>query len=396
MVGDRKLVSDTHYGRWRNRCLTPIFLLLAVALSPLAGDLAGAQPPPTLAQAQREAATATRRSERLESLAQRATGEAARANAAAAALAARIEAAEADITAAQARVALTERLRSEQRARLAARQGSLIRLTAALQTMARRPAALALIQPGSLDEVVHVRALLASSLPAIRARTAGVRAEMARGDALRRQAEAAIVQLRSSRLDLQRRRAALAQFEQSQRARSATLMQSALYQSDRALAFGEEARQLAARAGTRDFQARLSRRLARLPGAILRPGGAPLKPRPPYYLLPVEGRLVTGTGEISDAGVHARGLTFAVPEAARVIAPRSGRILYAGRFRGYGEIVIIDHGGGWTTTLTNLAGVAVRRGDSVRSRQPLARTAGGEITVELRRNGRPFPITLLL
>jgi len=103
--------------------------------------------------------------------------------------------------------------------------------------------------------------------------------------------------------------------------------------------------------------------------------------RPPYYLLPVEGRLLTGTGEISDSGVHARGLTFATAAGARAVAPRSGRIAYAAPHRGYGEVVIIDHGGGWTTTLTNLTGLAVRRGDQVRARQPLGRAGAGQVTV---------------
>lgn len=370
-------------------------MILALLLV-IGGDLAVAQAPPTLAQARQEAAIAKRRSDLLERQAQQATGEAARANAAAAALAGRIESAEADITAAQARIALIEQLSAEQRARLAASQGSLIRLTAALQTMARRPPALALVQPGSLDEVVHVRALLASSLPAIRARTAGVRSEMARGEALRRQAAEALVQLGAGRRDLQQRRVALARFEQEQRRRSASLMQSALRESDRALAFGEEAREIAALAGTRAFQASLERRLSELPGPALRPGTAPGRARPSYYVLPVEGRLLTGTGEISDAGVHARGLTFAVSAGAGAVAPRAGRIAYAAPYRGYGQVVIIDHGGGWTTTMTNLAGLAVRRGDRVSARQPLGRTGAGEVTVELRKDGRPFPITLLL
>lgn len=388
-----KWVSDTKHRRRENRCLTPIFAAAALIL---ASGLATAQAPPTLAEAQKEAAVAKKRSELLEGQARRATGEAARANAAAAALAARIEAAEADITAAQARIALVERLSAAQRARLAASQGSLIRLTAALQTMARRPPALALVQPGSLGEVVHVRALLASSLPAIRARTAGVRAEIERGERLRRQAGAAVVELDSSRRDLQGRRLALARFELEQRRRSASLMQSALRESDRALAFGEKARELAALAGTRAFQARLTRRLSELPGPALRPGAAPGPRRPLYYVLPVEGRLLTGTGEISDAGVHARGLTFATAIGARAVAPRSGRVAFAAPHRGYGEVVIIDHGGGWTTTMTHLAALAVRRGDRVKAGQPLGRTGAGEVTVELRKDGRPFPITLLL
>ena len=374
------------------RGILPLLLLTAL----LAGDLAGAQAPPTLAEAQREAAAARRRSELLERQARRATGEAARANAAAAALAARIEAAEADITAAEARIALIERLSAGQRARLAAGQGSLIRLTAALQTMARRPPALALVRPGSLDEVVHVRALLASSLPVIRARTAGVRAEMARGEALRRRAAEAVVQLRASRQDLQQRRLALARFEQSQRSRSASLMQSAVRESDRALAFGEEARDLAALAGTRAFQARLVRSLAELPGPAPRPGPPAAAPPPARYRLPVEGRLVTGTGEISDAGIHARGLTFAVRPGIEAVAPRAGRVAHAGRVRGYGEVVIVDHGGGWTTTVTDLTALAVRRGDRVAAGRTLGRTEGGEIQVELRKDGRPVPITPLL
>lgn len=369
---------------------------LVTLLALLAGGIALAQQPPTLAEAKREAAAARQRSDLLERQARQATGEAARANAAAAALAARIEAAEADITAAQARIALIERLSAEQRARLAAGQGSLIRLTAALQTMARRPPALALIQPGQLDEVVHVRALLASSLPAIRARTAGVRAEMARGEALRRRAAEAVAQLGSGRRDLQQRRLALARFEQEKRRRSANLMQSAVQESDRALAFGEEARDLAALAGTRAFQARLARRLAELPGPAPRPGDRAAALPPARYLLPVEGRLVTGTGEISEAGVHARGLTFATGAGAPAVAPRPGRIVHAGPVRGYGEVVIVDHGGGWTTTITDLADLAVTRGDRVRARQPLGRTAGGEVNVELRKDGRPVPITSFL
>jgi murein hydrolase activator len=376
------------------RLILPTLLIALLAGGWAAAQEAGA---PSLADAQREAAAARQRSDRLEGQARRATGEAARANAAAAALAARIEAAEADITAAQSRIALIERLSVAQRARLAAGQGSLIRLTAALQTMARRPPALALVQPGSLDEVVHVRALLASSLPAIRARTAGVRSEMARGQKLRRQAAEAVVQLSASRRDLQQRRLALARFERDRRSRSATLMQSAVQESDRALAFGEEARDLAALAGTRAFQAGLARRLAGLPGPAPRPGESrPAEAPPVRYFLPVEGRLVTGTGEISDAGVHARGLTFDAAAGTRAVAPRAGRIAFAGPLRGYGQVVIIDHGGGWTTTVTDLTGLAVRRGAQVQALQPLGRTAAGEVNVELRKDGRPVPIASLL
>jgi septal ring factor EnvC (AmiA/AmiB activator) len=177
-------------------------------------------------------------------------------------------------------------------------------------------------------------------------------------------------------------------------------MASAVSESDRALALGEEARELAALAGTRAFQDQLRRRLSTLRGPSLRPGTQPRQEisAGPVYILPVAGRLVTGMGELSDAGVHARGITLATAPGAQVAAPAAGRVVHARSLRGYGEIVIIDHGGGWTSTITNLASLAVRLGERVSPRQTLGRAGAAEprVTVELRRNGKPFPIAPLV
>ena len=107
---------------------------------------------------------------------------------------------------------------------------------------------------------------------------------------------------------------------------------------------------------------------------------------------------MTGVGEISDAGVHARGLTFATASGAPVVAPAGGRIVYAAPFRSYGHIVIIDHGRGWSSVITDLASIEVRRGAIVRRGAPLGRAEEREpqVTVELRREGRPVPIAQLI
>ncbi len=354
-----------------------------------------------LAAAKREAAEATARWQQLERRAAAATNEAAKARAAAAAVAARIQAAEADLTAAETRIRIIEGMRAEQRARLAERQAPVVRLTAALQTMARRPPALALVQPGSVHDVVHVRSLLASTLPIIRERTAGLRREIQEGNRLRQQAELARASLRQGQQELKKQRLALARLEERQRARSAELASSALTESDRALSFSEEARDLAELMGTREFQARIRQSLAGLPGPRLRPGTQIGRARgsvPLPYILPVEGEILSGMGEISDAGVHARGLTFATAPSAEVIAPRAGRVVYAGRFRGYDTIVIIEHGAGWTSVITDLAEAQVAVGQTVRMGDVIGRAGSRDprISVELRRNGRPSPIAPLL
>lgn len=352
-----------------------------------------------LQKARAEAQQATQRYQQLQSASQRATNEADRARMAAEALAAQIEAAEADLTASERRIAMIAALQGEQRARLAERQGPVIRLTAALQTMTRRPAALALVQPGTVRDAIHVRSLLAATMPEIRRRTAVLRGEVERGNSLRRQSEQARAAVITSRTALGERRTALAEFETRQRGRSQELAGLAVTESDRALVLGEEAQALAGQVGTRQSEAALAAALAQLPGPAPRPaGGADASAETIPYSLPVEGRLLTGVGEISAGGVHSRGLTIETAAEAPVVAPAAGRILFAGAFRRYENVVIIDHGNGWLSVITNLAALEVAQGAAVLRGQPLGRTGSGNprVSVELRRNGRPMPFAQFL
>ncbi|MGQ0661330.1 murein hydrolase activator EnvC family protein [Sphingosinicella sp.] len=352
-----------------------------------------------LGEARKEADAANARSQELERQARAATSAAARARAEGEALASRIEAAEADLTAAERRIAIIARLQEAQQARLAARQGPLVRLVAALQTMARRPPALALVQPGSVQDTVRVRALLAATLPEIRRRTAALRTEVNYADALRARADQAQGALRAGREALAARRTALAAFESDQRSRSSTLAGLSLTEGDRALALGEEARAMAQTIDRGAEDARRANDLGSLSGPSPRPGseGEPARPRLPY-VMPVRGRLLTGVGEISDSGVHSRGLTLATPGGAQAVAPANGRIVYAAPFRAYGNVLIIDHGRGWTTVITGLATLDVTRGATVARGAPLGRAAANapRVTVELRHGGRPVPLAQLL
>lgn len=352
-----------------------------------------------LQQARTEAQRATQRFRELEAAAQRATSDAERARIASEALAAQLEAAEADLTASERRIAMIAALQSEQRARLAEQQGPVIRLTAALQTMTRRPAALALVQPGTVRDAVHVRSLLAATMPEIRRRTAVLRAEVVRSSDLRRQSEQARAAVAASRSALRERRAALAAFETRQRSRSQQLAGLALSESDRALVLGEEAQALASQIGSRQDAAALTAALAQLPGPAPRPAGAAYAPVDSLpYSLAVEGRLVTGVGEISEGGVHSRGLTIETAAEAPAIAPAAGRVIFAAPFRRYENVVIIDHGNGWQSVITNLAVLEVAQGAAVQRGQRLGRTGAGSprVTLELRRNGRPVPFAQFL
>lgn len=392
--------------------LLAMLLLFSAVLAPFALAQAGGSgtEAEALEEALRQRTIAQQRAEQFEQQAESAQSRAERAAADEAAAAAQVQAAEADLTAAQSRIRLIEQLRAEQRARLADRQGAIIGLTAALQTMARRPPALALVHQGSISDLVHIRSLFATTLPVVRERTASLRAEVVRGSNLRLQADRAVVMLAQQQENLEERRVRLAALERGSRQQAEQLGRSALLESDRVMALGEDARDIRTLMSELDRQAEIREDLITLPGPRLRPAqpgeaSAPTQRmarntsnRRPPYRLPVMGEVVEGLGEVSSAGIRSRGLTIATQPNAQVIAPTAGRVSYAGDFRGYGQIVIIDHSGGWTTLITNLASISVQVGQVVQQGAPVGRTGDDRptVTVELRRGGEPVDISSLV
>lgn len=383
-------------------------ILAVVVASALLASSGAAQRPSIaeqqrrLTDARRDAAAASVRADRLAAQAEAERNAAAKARAEERALAGRIAAAQADLEAARVRAALVDDLIAQRHASLAVAQTPVARLLAALQSLASRPAIVAVVQPGSVDDLVHVRAVLGSALPAIRARTARLRVELDATRRLRAAAFIAAAAMRDGRARLESARVALARAEAAHRGRARALGRHALTESDRALAMGERARDLVDQMEESGAAETTAAELAAISGPLPRPlaPGTPLRSRVTgAYRLPVSGRLVTGLDEISNAGVRARGLTFAVAERAPVRAPAAGIVRYARPFRSYGTIVILDHGSGWTSLLSGLGSVAVIAGDRVSAGTVIGRADGGEeprVTAELRRRGRPVDIAALV
>lgn len=342
------------------------------------------------------------RAEQLEQAAHKATAEADRTAREAAAVAARIQQSEAEIQMAQARIVLIDREREMLRGRMAVRQEPVVRLTAALQMMARRPLAFSLVRADSLRDTVHLRAVMETMLPEVRRRTAGLRAEILRGRRLQDAARLAASQRREGEKGLAARRTELAALESRQRLASRAAQGVASRETDRALALAEQTRDLSALMSRLEADGALRQRLAALPGPVLppnRPGevlrmlDAPVPsssggPARVPWIMPVSGRLVSGFGEQSPTGLTT-GVALAAAGGAQVVSPADGRIAFAGPYRGYGRIVIIEHSSGWTTLVTNLGQIAARVGERVLQGSPLGTAGPGRpvLTVELRRDG---------
>ena len=352
-----------------------------------------------------ERAEAEERSARFEQEAQVAEDAAGRAAREAAALAARIQQAEAGIAAAEARMGLVASERRRLREELGQEQQPVVRLTAALQQFARRPLALAILRPGDVRDIVYLRAVMASAVPEIEARTEGLRGRIARARQLQDEAQQAARVLRAEEDSLAMRREELAMVETRQRLAARKAGGSASREAERALALAEDTRDFEALVDELDRAAQLRERLAGLSGPRLRPerpgearlvdtatpepvANAPAAPAP--YMLPVSGRTVTGFGAPIAAGLS-QGLTLAPRASAQVVAPAAGRVAFAGPYRGYGQIVIIEHSGGWTSLVTGLARSDVAVGEELIGGAPIgvAGPARPTVSLELRRDGEP-------
>jgi septal ring factor EnvC (AmiA/AmiB activator) len=357
-----------------------------------------------LADADAQGKEARTRAEALEGKAAGAVAAADRTAQEAAAMAARIQESEAEIAANEAKIRLIEQQRASLRVELARRQRPLVELTASLQRLARRPAVLSLLRPGSLQEAVYLRAVLETMLPQVARRTAGLRAAIEQGKALQVEAEQASTALRASQGELGRRRQTLAALEARQRLESRNASSSADREAERALALAEQARDLSGLVGQLDQAGRLRGQLAALPGPVLRPAqpqsavvaaipepAVAASNAPAQYLLPVSGRLVAGFGAAAPGQVQSRGISIAARGSAQVVAPGAGRVVFAGPYQGYGTIVIIEHGGGWTSLVTGLTLLDTRVGRDVVAGSPLGQAGPGRpvLSLELRKDGNP-------
>ena len=110
---------------------------------------------------------------------------------------------------------------------------------------------------------------------------------------------------------------------------------------------------------------------------------------------PVRGRLVLGYGHPADNGQIHRGVTFETRPGAQVVAPFAGQIAFAGPFRTYGLILIIEHSEGYHTLLAGLGRIDTAVGQRVAAGEPVGAAeetdaANPRFYVELRRNGQPI------
>jgi septal ring factor EnvC (AmiA/AmiB activator) len=377
-----------------------------------------------LAQPSREALEEARRA----SAASRAAAEAAAREAEAAAaeesglarqrvaMAARVQEAERALDEAQQRQAAAAAAAAKAFAEAANRAAALAPMMPAMRRLAIWPTETLLAQPAAPDEALRGLLVLQGMARQIRAEAEDLR--LANAEAERRAriaaAEATVVaaaeaELRkaATALDeeitetrLREREARATQRAEAQRAQEALARAHDLQEMLTALE-REQARQAALEAvrARQEAQAR-AREEARQPRPTTPVVAAQPASPPPESArpAPVHGRVSVAFGQRGEAG-PARGISFAAASGARVVSPCTGRAVFAGPFRRFGQIVILECGPGLHLVLAGFEQLDTEAGAALLAGEALGRLGAGPdgraaLYVELRRNGQvvdPMP-----
>jgi murein hydrolase activator len=108
--------------------------------------------------------------------------------------------------------------------------------------------------------------------------------------------------------------------------------------------------------------------------ALLSPGR--IQPAMPFQSakgrlpLPAQGRRVLSFGEKTQTS-RSQGIVIETRHGAQITAPNDGWVMYAGEFRSYGQILIINGGGGYNVLLAGLSQVDVQVGQFVLAGEPI-------------------------
>lgn len=286
------------------------------------------------------------------------------------------------------------------------RDKQMIGVLTALQRFAGRPTQALIGRPGEPVKVVRAAILLRSAVPAIESEARVLKAELA--------------SLSQVRTDIRTRRDALDSNSRSLVAEQEILERLVARKARLSSEIRAEGDKIAKRAG--DLAARVNnlrdliKSLEKAP--VIKPRQPPersaesaaesgndlalLDASRPFSAvkgalpLPARGRMTERFGQKTADGGTSRGMTLETRFGAQVIAPHDGQVLFAGRFRGYGLLLIIEHGEGYHSLLAGLGKIDSVVGQWLLAGEPVGtmsndRNSGPpRLYIEFRKDSQPI------
>ncbi len=269
------------------------------------------------------------------------------------------------------------------------RERQLLRILFALQRLSRHPPIALVTMPISPSDTVRSAILLRGAVPRLEAQATALRNDLRALSATRARIAMEQASLGAAGRDLDRERLELRGLIN----RKASLERKARIESSTT---GARITELAAQ--SRDLQELIDRLAATRKRRDAKRSAARVSKQPVVTpesgRFPVAGSIFRKFGESEPTGLQSKGITIATRPAAQVVSPARGAVVFAGPFRGYGQLLIIEYGEGYRALLSGMSRLDAAVGDEVLEGEPVGvmKPWIGEkptLYFELRRNGRP-------
>jgi murein hydrolase activator len=303
-------------------------------------------------------------------------------------LAQKVQSFEAAITSAEEQLTALDAQQRHIKAGLLAKREALSELLGGLQRLGANPPPALVAEPGDILNALRGAILLGAVVPELNAEARELTRTLARLETVRAETRktedgirASQVKLDAARKDLkgllERKKALVKDAGRSleaERKRSEDLAKKSKTLRELLAAIAEDKRKQAA--ADAEAAVEKAREDARRAAMRQRPKMA-FADALGKLDFPAQGKVVRRFGEPGDLGAASKGLTVATRASAEVVAPVDGQVEFAGPFRSYGQLLILNAGGGYHVLMSGMGRISAVPGQRLEAGEPVAEMASG-------------------
>jgi len=298
---------------------------------------------------------------------------------------------EARIGDAEARLRTLDSREQQVRGSLDSRRSEIVEVLAALQRAGRRTPPALLVRPEDALQSLRTAMLLGSVVPELRARAAKLAGDLSELVALRKNIASERDHLAADRDKLRDDQTRLAAFVDERQRQQAAVEQDMEAEGVRAIALSRQVDSLQGLIAKMEQDLKSAAKAAAtatLKGAPATVDGKPnlaafkdpARKSPAIafasarglFALPVNGTKIREFGGSDGAGGVEKGISLATKAGAQVTTPCDGWVVYAGPFRSYGQLLILNAGGGYHVLIAGMERISVNIGQFVLTGEPVA------------------------
>lgn len=313
--------------------------------------------------------------------------------------AANVRTVETKIDEAEARLRTLNGREQQARTSLDSRRADIVEVLAALQRAGRRTPPALLVRPEDALQSLRTAMLLGAVVPELRSRAEKIAGELGELVALRKNIASERDQLASDRDKIRNDQTRLAALVDERQRQQSSREKDLDAENSRAITLSkqvgdlqgliakmEQDLQSAAKAAEKAAEAakQAEAKAAANAAANAKPGPAVFKDRSrtsPAILfasakgllpLPVNGNKIRDFGGSDGIGGVQKGISLATKPGSQITTPCDGWVVYAGPFRSYGQLLILNAGGGYHVLIAGMERISVNIGQFVLTGEPVA------------------------